>query len=537
MNEMKFGSLPVQAAEGAILAHSISVGGKSWRKGRVISDADIAELETNGVAKIVVAKPGPDDLDENAAAERIASALATPEIEGRAASTGRVNLHAVVGGVVTVSSVHINALNRVDPAITLATLPDYAAVEPGQMVATVKIIPFAVPARLVEEARAQAMAARLISLHPFHQRKVGLIQTQLPTIKKSVLDKTVLRTAERLARSGSIIGDEVRVPHHADEVASAAARLAEHHDIVLIFGASAVADADDVIPAAIRQVGRVERVGMPVDPGNLLVLGEIRDKPVIGAPGCARSPKLNGFDWVLNRLLANLPVGDSEIAGLGVGGLLMEIESRPQPRDPKPAAKIDVGAVVLAAGRGERMGGPNKLLAHFDGVPLVRKVIERVLASKAKTCIAVVGHEAERIIDTIEDQAVRIVSNANYMTGLASSLKVGIANLPPDIAGAIIVLADMPQVETVDLDLLIRKFIDAGGRSVVRATHSGKRGNPVILPRYLFEAVARLEGDTGARHLVESSDIPVIDVELGNTASLDVDTPEALAHAGGILQG
>src|SRR5690606_15730939 len=290
-------------------------------------------------------------------------------------------------------------------------------------------------------------------------------------------------------------------------------------------------------PAAIRQVGRVERVGMPVDPGNLLVLGEIRDKPVIGAPGCARSPKLNGFDWVLDRLLANLPVGDSEIAGLGVGGLLMEIESRPQPRDPKPAAKIDVGAVVLAAGRGERMGGPNKLLAHFDGVPLVRNVIERVLASKAKTCIAVVGHQAERIIGTIEDQGVRIVSNADYITGLASSLKAGIANLPPDIAGAIIVLADMPQLETADLDLLIKKFMDAGGRSVVRATHSGKRGNPVILPRYLFEAVAKLEGDTGARHLVESSDIPVIDVELGETASLDVDTPEALAHAGGILQG
>ncbi len=111
--------------------------------------------------------------------------------------------------------------------------------------------------------------------------------------------------------------------------------------MVIVFGASALCDFDDVIPAAIRAAGgEVLRAGMPVDPGNLLVLGRLGETPVIGAPGCARSPKENGFDWVLDRLIAGLDVTSDDIAGMGVGGLLMEIPTRPQPREmpPPPAA-------------------------------------------------------------------------------------------------------------------------------------------------------------------------------------------------------
>src|SRR5690606_8991058 len=154
------------------------------------------------------------------------------------------------------------------------------------------------------------------------------------------------------------------------------------------------ADEEDVIPAGIRRAGgRVERTGMPVDPGNLLVLGSIGDKPVIGTPGCARSPKENGFDWVLDRLCAGIPVNSGDIAKLGVGGLLMEIPSRPQPREGKPKAPLTVGAVLLAAGRSSRMGGPNKLLARFDGVPLVRHSADRLAgATNVSPIVTVVGH-------------------------------------------------------------------------------------------------------------------------------------------------
>ena len=119
---------------------------------------------------------------------------------------------------------------------------------------------------------------------------------------------------------------------------------------------------------------------------------------MIGAPGCARSPKENGFDWVLMRLLAGLPVSRADITGMGVGGLLMEIVTRPQPRtEPQPEKGRRIAAVVLAAGRSTRMGAINKLIAEIGGKPLVRIAAEQALASRAKPVIVVTGHERERV--------------------------------------------------------------------------------------------------------------------------------------------
>jgi molybdenum cofactor cytidylyltransferase len=276
---------------------------------------------------------------------------------------------------------------------------------------------------------------------------------------------------------------------------------------------------------------------MPVDPGNLFVLGEREGKPVLGAPGCARSPKLNGFDWVLDRLTTGIGVTAEDIAGMGVGGLLMEIPTRPQPRE-APAAPVEpkVEIVLLAAGRSSRMGGPNKLLALFEGKPLVRRSAERALASRAAGVSVVTGHQSDRIRAAMSGLDVRIVHNPDFVSGLSGSLKCGVAGLSADAAGAMIVLADMPGISTDDLDHLVGAFEKSGGTAIVRAVHNGKRGNPVILPRSLFHAVSLLEGDTGARHLVEGEGLSVIDVEIGEGASIDVDTPDALESAGGVLQ-
>lgn len=141
--------------------------------------------------------------------------------------------------------------------------------------------------------------------------------------------------AERLDPAGATVVTEARVPHAAGAVADAIAGAIDGAgaDLVVVFGASAIADRRDVIPTGIEAAGgRVAHLGMPVDPGNLLLVGSRGDIPVIGAPGCARSPKENGFDWILHRLLADLTVTRADIVALGVGGLLMEIVSRPQPR-------------------------------------------------------------------------------------------------------------------------------------------------------------------------------------------------------------
>lgn len=536
---MRFGPIALGEAEGAILAHATSIGDVRLRKSRRLTGDDVAALRAAGLTEVIAAVLDPDDVAEDEAALRVATALAFTGIGPKPPATGRVNLHAEVAGVFTVDRALIDAINRVDPAVTIATVPDHAAVEAGQMVATVKIIPFAVPGRVLAAVELLAQGRPAFDVHPFAARRVGLIQTVLPTLKPSVMDKTARVTAARLARSGSRIVGEERVAHREEALEPAIAAMVAQSDMLLIFGASAMCDPNDVIPAAIRAAGgEVLAAGMPVDPGNLLVLGRLGGKPVLGAPGCARSPKENGFDWVLDRLMAGLDVTADEIAGMGVGGLLMEIPTRPEPRErPAPAVRAAVHAVVLAAGRSSRMGGPNKLLALFHGEPLVRRVAESALASEVAGVTVVTGHQAERVRAALDGLGVSFTANPDFATGLASSLKAGIAALPDEAAGALILLADMPEIEAGDLDRLIDAFRRSAGRAIVRATHGGKRGNPVILPRAVFAEIARIEGDTGARHVIEAGVAEVLDVELGRSASLDVDTPDAMEDAGGVVQG
>ena len=234
------------------------------------------------------------------------------------------------------------------------------------MVATVKLIPFGVEAKLRDAAVAAAGGSAL-RIAPYAIKRVGMVSTLLPGLAPKVVDKTLRVTAERLAPAGAAIIAERRVPH--DEAALAASikeLLGLGAELVIVFGASAIADRRDVIPAAISGIGgAIEHFGMPVDPGNLLLIGSAGGVPVLGAPGCARSPVENGFDWVLMRLLAGLKVTRAELTGMGVGGLLMEIVTRPQPREsPATDSNRNVAAIILAAGRSTRMGGPNKLLGR-----------------------------------------------------------------------------------------------------------------------------------------------------------------------------
>jgi molybdenum cofactor cytidylyltransferase len=382
---------------------------------------------------------------------------------------------------------------------------------------------------------------------PFAGRSVSLIATELPSLKPSVMDKTARVLSRRLVASGSHLVRETRVAHHVEPVAQAlldALRLPDSAPkLVILFGASAVIDAEDVIPEAIRRAGgEVVQVGMPVDPGNLLVLGRIGDIPVIGAPGCARSPKENGFDWVLDRILAGEQPSAVDISGMGVGGLLMEIQARPSLREAEartsPAGKLVT--VILAAGQARRMGegGPHKLLAEFGGVPLIRRSVMTAIGSRSASVIVVTGHRKSEIESALSGLDVTIAHNPDYASGMASSLATGFSvEHARDADGILVMLADMPGVSSDDLDKLMAAFRQSDGQSIIRAVSRGKRGNPVILPKSLFDAVLRLEGDVGARHIIETSGVPVVDIDIGDAAHLDVDTPEAVIGAGGVLKG
>jgi molybdenum cofactor cytidylyltransferase len=538
---VKFGAVTPREAEGAVSVHSIRQGGLVLRKGTLIGPVEVAALEAAGVKQLVVARLEPGDVSEDAAAAQIAAALAGDGVRIDNAFTGRVNLFADRPGVLVVDKDAIDRLNRIDEAITFATLDAFAAVVAGEMIATVKIIPFAVAGAQRDTAVALARKANpLVRVAPYKIRKVGVISTVLPGLADKVIAKTLKVTADRLAPAGATIVAEKRVPHDARALAAALDEVeAAGAELTLVFGASAIADRRDVIPAALEAAGgAIEHFGMPVDPGNLMMIGNLDGRPVIGAPGCARSPKENGFDWILTRLLADLPVTGDDVTGMGVGGLLMEIVTRPQPREiPQPDGR-HVAAIVLAAGRSTRMGGPNKLMAEIGGKPLVRLAVEQVLASRARPLIVVTGHQRERVEAALAGLDVRFVYNPDYAQGLSTSLKPGLAALPAEADGAIVCLGDMPQVDATLIDALLAAFDPARGALIVTPTIEGKRGNPVVWSRRFFPELMALDGDVGARHLIARYGEAVAEVPVtGGGALTDVDTPEALRAVKAEMEG
>ncbi|SDU47423.1 NTP transferase domain-containing protein [Stappia sp. ES.058] len=532
---MKFGPLRTRDAEGALLAHTIRLDDGALKKGHSLTADDIRRLQAAQIKKVITARLDPDDCHEDRAAERLARAATGGGITLAPAFTGRVNLHAATDGLLIVDTPAVNAVNRVDPAITLATLPAFERVTGGRMVATAKIIPLAVGEPPI--ARAEGVARAAVRVAPFRARSVGLVATTLPHLKPATLDKTRRITEARLAVSGSKLARELRVAHTVPAVAEALREQAEAGvGMILIFGASAIVDPMDVIPEGIRAAGgEVEHFGMPVDPGNLLLIGRIGNIPVIGAPGCARSPKENGFDWVLDRYMADCPVTRDDIMAMGVGGLLMEIGTRPQPREAPPEGRKrhrKIAGVLLAAGQARRAGGINKLLATIDNEPIVRIAARNALGSGLASLTVVTGHMSTEIEAALDGLPVTFVHNPDYAEGMAGSIRAGISALPSDADAALVLLADMPEVTADAIDRLIAAYAPDAGVPVVAAAHEGKRGNPVLWDKAYFEALARLEGDSGARHLLDDHPDDLALVEIGPGARLDLDTPEALAAAG-----
>jgi molybdenum cofactor cytidylyltransferase len=533
-----FGEFPVADNVGAILAHSARLSGRTLKKGHVLTVDDVAALAAAGYEALTIARLEDGDIPEDEAAAIIAEASAGPNVRVGKAFTGRCNLFAECDGVIAFDRSALDRLNLVDEAVTIATPTPYTTVTAGQMIATIKIIPFAAPKHVVDACAAVAsQSAPLIRVAAFRSFEVGLIMTRLPGMKERLLDSTATTVGARLERFGSHVKSEIRCDHDSTEVAEAVRKQrADGCDMVLIFGASATVDRRDTVPAGVVEAGgEIDHFGMPVDPGNLLFLAHHGDVAVVGMPGCARSPQINGFDWVLWRLLAEIEITPADIMVMGGDGLLKETRDRAQPRRRKSrtgeakAKQPKIGAIVLAAGASTRMGETNKLLANVGGIPMVVRAAEAAIHSRAAPVVVVTGHEAERVAKALDNIDVRIAKNPNFAQGMSTSLRAGLKALPEDVDGVVVLLGDMPQITSEHIDRLIDAFDPVERRSIVVPMHGRKRGNPILWDKRYIAEMTAVSGDVGARYLLEEHADQVCEVAIPDDGVLiDVDTPERL---------
>jgi molybdenum cofactor cytidylyltransferase len=536
-----FGEFPLAECDGLLLAHSLRLPDRIMKKGRRLTGADIPLLAAAGIDKVHGARLDGGDVDENAAAGLVAAALTGSGIATRAPHAGRCNLYAVERGLVTVDAGIIDSINRIDEAVTVATLQPLSAVRKGAVVATVKIIPLAVERSLIDACVAESGQGAVLGLLPFQPKRAALIVTEQPGEPPRNYVAAVTSSRRRMEELGSHLGLVQRCAHDTAAVATSLRELlAAGSSLIMISGTSVPKDRADTVPAAIVAAGgEIVHFGMPVEPGNMLLLARIGEVPVIILPGCARSRRSNGLDWVLQRMLAGLPMGREQIMGMGAGGLIRspaeaeEDENAVQPEPVRVAAGRRVGALVLAAGSGSRMGGANKLLQPVQGVPMLRRVVNAALASRCTSVRVVTGFAADDSQACLAGLDVAFTHNPDYPTGMASSLRCGLAALNPEADAAVVLLADMPFIDGGHIDRLIDAF-DPDRPRIVAPVKDGRRGNPVLWPRAFFAEMRAVEGDVGARELLRRHAGQVVSVACEDDAIFaDIDTPAALGEVAG----
>jgi molybdenum cofactor cytidylyltransferase len=339
---MKFGPVPIERAEGKILGHNVAGrdGQRVLRKGKRLTPADVATLQSIGYRTVYVAELDVDDVGEDQAARAVAVAVIGQNVQPSFAGGGRMNVVASVRGVVRVDADCLGRMNEIE-GITVATIGRHACAGPKQLVATIKIIPFAVPRTALDRVAqvAGATGTPPIRIDALSTRRTALILSGMPGARERVMGEFGPAIRTRLEALGSTLDwvDYVQLEdedHERQLAEMLSLRIGDGAQAIVLAGETAIMDRHDIAPRAIERAGGIVTCfGAPVDPGNLLLVAFLGDVPILGAPGCARSHKTNVVDWVLPRLLAGDRLTRADITGLGVGGLLDEIMERPAPRE------------------------------------------------------------------------------------------------------------------------------------------------------------------------------------------------------------
>lgn len=529
---MKFETRPTADSEGWQLAHSVLCDGKKLKKTHLISTRDIHELIQQDITSLQVFKFEEGDISEDDAAMQAAHAICGENLSVSQAGNGRANLVAVTNGVFCTGGA-IDQLNQIDDAFSVASLSENTAVFKGQLVATIKLIPYGLKASILDKIP-DRQTAYVRAYQPYS----GALITTDPHFNAKVEDIT----RQRMARTGGKLDTIEQCSHNEVQLAKQLITMCERgHDIILLLGASAISDTKDVIPAAIAHAGgTITKLGLPTDPGNLTMLADLNGIPIVGLPGCAKSPALNGLDWVLERFAAGLPIDHPSLSKMGVGGLLKEPKGRTVKRvtEPKtsqsqgPTSGRGIAVAILAAGKSKRSGSSHKLLTTLNGVAVISKTVDVVSSCFDQPPTVVTGHKADEVTQTLNGQLCSTSYNEHYADGMGTSLSHAVQKIPADSDWLLVCLGDMPFISKKTFELM-KSAAYATSATVIIPTFHGKQGHPVLWHKRHFVALTALSGDVGGKMILQSEDATIQEIPTDDPGILiDLDTPEMLNQFG-----
>ena len=525
---MKIFEKDIQETFGCLLMHSVFLEDGRIRKGKIIDKNDIAMMERSDIEKVQVGELEDDDIGENAASGLIAKAIATNQFSVSPTLSGKTNITSIADGLIEIDEGNVTKLNNLSPNIAVSTLNNHDVVYRGDHTVSVKIISFVISSSDLDKILNFLKKNKIVKLKKFKSMRFGVIYTIAKNEKRSLIEKTKKSIMSRIGNYNSTIMDERVLPHNSASIKNNVVELLENNiNCILLFLSTSVTDVNDIVPTVINDLGgKINSFGMPVDPGNLTLSGKINDVDIIVAAGSARSDSLNGFDWHLNCLHANIEVSQEMVNSLGVGGLLKDIDfavKRKRVSKTIDTKKSNIAAVVLCAGESKRMGNRNKLLLKVAGKSLIKNYIDNISKSNVSEIVIVTGYQSIEIERELEGYDVKFIHNEKYREGMSTSLNTGINSLSKNINAAIICLPDMPMIGIYEINKLIEYYNPKIGNEICIATYNDQRGNPVLWDRKYFKKLMQIKGDKGGRYLLPKFLEQSVEVVLGEAVAFDVD--------------
>ncbi|MBR1778205.1 MAG: NTP transferase domain-containing protein [Alphaproteobacteria bacterium] len=513
---MKFGEFPIYDALGIELVHDVRYQGKTLKKGHILTSSDISQLKYAGVKTITGVQFSAEDIHPETAADILLKTLVGDYLRYTVPDeTGYSELFADIDGTFVFDQDRLNRFNAHNESIALITVQPYIPVYKGQFIGNLRVFGPAVTAEVLNEAVTKISGTgSLLKVAPYAFCKIGFIRTLLNNSSIPSLDDDKL--AARFGAFGFNVVYSDLCEHSAAAVEKAVRNAIDAQaEIVLVESQVPPLHRDDVVPTGFKEAaGDIDRLGWPADAGLSLVIGHKNNVKLLGY--CAADAEQTAFDRLLRFLATNsLPSADI-FPRLAMNGLSLErMTKRITPEQMQKSIAVGsvsdsekIAVVILAAGSSRRMIGTNKLLEPIKGLPMVEHAVRSALSSKADYVAVVTGHDAKFIERRLEQYDVKIVRNADYVSGILGSIRLGLAVLPPDIAGAVILPADMPEFTEEYIDRLIDAFdFTASRRPVVLPTYNAVRHNPVLWPRDLFKNVKIVPEDSQwVPALIEHSD-------------------------------
>lgn len=529
---MQFAEFPVYDAEGAELSVPVRTKDKTFEKGHVLTSSDIGILRYAGVKSIIGVKYAPVDIHPETASEILLKSLLGDHMRCTLPDkSGYSDIFADADGTLMYEPERLLRFNSHSENISLMMMSPYLPVFKGQLIGNLRIFGPALNATELNEAVAKVTGTGpLIKTAPYAFCRIGYIQTVLPHHVPERLDEKALD--ERFAVYGFHIAYHDICEHSPDRIEHAVRNAIDAKaEIVLVQSPVAPQSRDDIVPKAFKEAsGDIDRLGWPLDEGLSIVIAHRDMVKLIGF--CETDVGRPGYERLM-RLLAtrSLPAPD-QFPSLAQAGLSLDrMTMRITPEQMKNSAAVGaisdsskIAIVILAAGQSARMIGANKLMESINGIPIIEIVVRNALRSKADFVTVVTGHEAIRIERRLANYDVKIIRNPDYVSGILGSVRMGLAVLPPDIAGAVVLPGDMPAFSDVYINKLIENFDPKAGRKAVcLPSYNGVRHNPVLWPRELFKAVkivpedahwtpALLEHSDYIKELVLDDDYPLSDI-------------------------